>query len=302
MDLRQIRHFIAVAEELHFGRAADRLNMTQPPLSMSIRGLEEALGVPLFRRTKRSVALTPAGAIWLDHARRVLADAEALPAIAQRAARGELGRLRLAFVSTASYSLLPDLIRRFRDAFPDIRVDLREATSDIQLDSLAKGEIDAGIVIPSGEGFGPAGLSHRPLKREPLVAVVPADFTFPGAESGRPVPFDRIAAEPLILFPRHVAPAYYDIVADFYARNGEPLHIHQEAIQMQTIIGLVAAGLGVSLVPTSMTELSRTGARYLPLEGAPPQIETCMVWRRTEEQPALQSFLTLLDSAPCESR
>ncbi|RVU38938.1 LysR family transcriptional regulator [Hwanghaeella grinnelliae] len=298
MNLRQIRHFIAVAEELHFGRAADRLNITQPPLSMSIRGLEETLGVPLFRRTKRSVALTPAGAIWLDHARRVLADAEALPAIAQRAARGELGRLRLAFVSTASYSVLPDLVRRFRDAFPDVRVDLREATSDIQLDSLAKGEIDAGIIIPSGEGFRSAGLSHRPLQREPLVAVVPADFTFPGAETGQPVPFDRIAAEPLILFPRQVAPAYYDIVAEYYARNGKPLHIHQEAIQMQTIIGLVAAGLGVSLVPTSMTAMNRTGARYVPIEEKPPHIETCMVWRAEKDQPALRSFLTLLDRAP----
>ena len=241
------------------------------------------------------MALTPAGAIWLDHARRVLSDAEALPAIAQRAARGELGRLRLAFVSTASYSVLPDLVRRFRDAFPDVRVDLREATSDIQLAALAKGEIDAGIIIPSGEGFRTAGLSHRPLQREPLVAVVPADFSFPGTESDRSVPFDRIAAEPLILFPRHVAPAYYDIVADFYARNGQPLHIHQEAIQMQTIIGLVAAGLGVSLVPASMTALNRNGARYLPIEGAPPHIETCIVWRDAEEQPALRSFLTLMD-------
>jgi len=138
MDLRQIRQFIAVAEELHFGRAAKRLNMTQPPLSMSIRALEETLGVQLFNRTRKSVALTSAGAIWLGHARKVLADAERLPGIAQRAARGQLGQLRLAFVSIASYTLLPDLVCRFRAAFPDVRVELREATSDVQFDALAK--------------------------------------------------------------------------------------------------------------------------------------------------------------------
>ncbi|MDD9729771.1 LysR family transcriptional regulator [Mameliella sp. AT18] len=295
MDLRQIRQFIAVAEELHFGRAAQRLNMTQPPLSMSIRALEESLGVQLFNRTRKSVALTPAGTIWLGHARQVLAEAERLPAIARRAARGELGELRLAFVSIASYGLLPNLVRRFRDAFPDVRVDLREATSDMQFEALAHGDIDAGIIIRPGEAFRPS-LSHHPLPSEPLVAVVPDRWAPPDAIAAGSISFDRIADAPLIFFPRHVAPAYYDAVADHYAAHGRALRIHQEAIQMQTIIGLVAAGLGISLVPRSMTEMSRKGAHYLNLEGTPPRIEVCMIWKDGHDQPVLKSFLSLLDS------
>ena len=284
MDLRQIRQFIAVAEELHFGRAAQRLNMTQPPLSMSIRALEESLGVQLFHRTRKSVALTTAGAIWLDHARQVLTEAERLPAIARRAARGEIGELRLAFVSIASYSLLPKLVRRFRDAFPNVRVDLREATSDMQFEALARGEIDAGIIIRPDEAFRPS-LSHRSLPSEPLVAIAAGS-----------VDFERIAEAPLVFFPRHVAPAYYDAVADLYAAYGRALRIHQEAIQMQTIIGLVAAGLGISLVPRSMTGMSRSGAHYLELRGPQPRIDVCVIWKDGPDQPALTSFLALLDT------
>lgn len=295
MDLRQIRQFIAVAEELHFGRAAQRLNMTQPPLSMSIRALEESLGVQLFHRTRKSVSLTTAGAIWLDHARQVLTEAERLPAIARRAARGEMGELRLAFVSIASYSLLPKLVRRFRDAFPDVRVDLREATSDMQFEALARGEIDAGIIIRPDEAFRPS-LSHRALPSEPLVAVVPDRWAPPDAIAAGSVDFERIAEAPLVFFPRHVAPAYYDAVADLYAAYGRALRIHQEAIQMQTIIGLVAAGLGISLVPRSMTGMSRSGAHYLELRGSQPRIDVCVIWKDGPDQPALTSFLALLDT------
>ncbi|WP_300436561.1 LysR family transcriptional regulator [uncultured Mameliella sp.] len=295
MDLRQIRQFIAVAEELHFGRAAQRLNMTQPPLSMSIRALEESLGVQLFHRTRKSVALTTAGAIWLDHARQVLTEAERLPAIARRAARGEIGELRLAFVSIASYSLLPKLVRRFRDAFPNVRVDLREATSDMQFEALARGEIDAGIIIRPDEAFRPS-LSHRSLPSEPLVAVVPDRWAPPDAIAAGSVDFERIAEAPLVFFPRHVAPAYYDAVADLYAAYGRALRIHQEAIQMQTIIGLVAAGLGISLVPRSMTGMSRSGAHYLELRGPQPRIDVCVIWKDGPDQPALTSFLALLDT------
>ncbi len=294
MDLRHIRQFVAVAEELHFGRAAERLNMTQPPLSMAIRALEETLGVQLFQRTRRSVSLTPAGAIWLDHARRLLADAERLPSIAQRAARGELGRLRLAFVSTASYGLLPELVSRFRTANPDVRVELREATSDVQFDALENGEIDAGIIIRPGEDFRPS-LSHRALAAEPLVAAVPEKWAPFPAGAAQSVAFEQIADAPLIFFPRQVAPGYYDVVADQYAAHGRSLHIHQEAIQMQTILGLVAVGLGMSLVPRSLTEMQRKGVRYLALEGTPPQIGVCMIWRDGEDRPALRSFLSLLD-------
>jgi len=145
--LRQLRYFVAVAEELHFGRAALRLHMTQPPLSQAIQALEAQLGATLFERTRRSVALTAAGEALLPEARRLLQQAEALPALARRAAAGESGTLSLAFVSIADYNLLPDALREFSAAYPAVQVSLQEATTDIQLDMLAEGVIDAGIVI-----------------------------------------------------------------------------------------------------------------------------------------------------------
>src|SRR4051812_15156741 len=144
IELRQLRYFVAVAEEMHFGRAAARLHMTQPPLSQTIQSLEAALGTPLFARTKRSVALTPAGTALLPEARRLLTQAEVLPDLARRAASGESGRLSLAFVSTADYSVLPPFLREFRERYPQVHIDLREATSDVQLEDLEQGRIDVG--------------------------------------------------------------------------------------------------------------------------------------------------------------
>ncbi|QFT61143.1 HTH-type transcriptional regulator BenM (plasmid) [Sulfitobacter sp. THAF37] len=293
MNLRQLKHFVAVAEELHFARAAARLNMTQPPLSMSIRSLEQSIGAVLFDRGGKRVALTPAGQVWLGHARRLLADAEALPQIARRAARGETGVLRLSFVSIASFTLLPDLVCRYRRARPDVRVELREATSDVQVEALEKGEIDAGIVIRPAGAFRPP-LAHRRLLCEPLVAAVPAAWAAQGRDR---VDFGSLADAPLILFPRHFAPAYYDKVADCYAAQGRPMRIFQEAIQMPTILGMVAAGLGISLVPRSMLGMERAGVRYLALDGDVPEIEVCMIWSESAALPVLQPFLALLDES-----
>ena len=151
-ELRQLRHFVSVAEELHFGRAARRLHMTQPPLSQSIANLEELLGAPLFVRNRRMVGLTAAGSALLPEARRILEEAGALPELVRRAASGEAGRLALSFVSTAGLGLLPDVLRRYRAAFPGVRLVLQEATSDVQFDELASGRIDAGFVIPQQAG------------------------------------------------------------------------------------------------------------------------------------------------------
>lgn len=295
MDLRQIRQFIAVAEELHFGRAAERLNMTQPPLSQAIQALEADLGVQLLARTKRSVALTPVGKQWLDHARKVLADATALQATARRLAAGELGELRLAFVSTADYSVLPNLVARFRDAVPDVKVTLREATSDIQIAALLSGEIDAGMIIAPESASFPSALSYRPLLREPLVAVVPESWITERRDGFAEATLspDVLVASPLILFPRRSAPAFHDIVWNYYSERGARPMVHQEAIQMQTIIGLVAAGMGAALVPRSLTNLHRKGAHFLELDGIPPEIETGLVWRSNDDMPTLRLFLQM---------
>ena len=295
MDLRQLRQFVAVAEELHFGRAAERLNMTQPPLSQAIQLLEAELGVQLLARTKRQVALTPVGRQWLDEARKVLADAAALPDMARRLALGELGQLRLAFVSTADYSVLPGLVSRYRAVAPDVKVALREATSDIQIEALLNDEIDAGMIIAQARGSMPPSLGYRPLLREPLVAVVPAAWVKEGRAgfAGASVSPATVVATPLVVFPRRSAPGFHDTIVDYYVQHGFRPMIAQEAIQMQTIIGLVAAGLGMALVPQSLTNLVRAGARYLPLEGGAPDIETGLIWRMEDRSPALARFLDI---------
>ncbi|NVD40561.1 LysR family transcriptional regulator [Ensifer sp. HO-A22] len=293
MDLRQLRQFAAVAEELHFGRAATRLNMTQPPLSQSIQALEKELNVQLFKRTKRSVELTSVGRQWLAHVRQVLDGANGLAGTARRLSRGEIGVLRLSFVSTADYSVLPSMVSRYRAAYPHVELTMREATSDLQIDALLDEEIDVGLIIaPSRASLHPT-LSYRPLLREPLIAAVPTAWT----EEGR-MGFAGSALEPadffkapLILFPRRAAPAFHDIVSGYFAEHGMAFSTHQEAIQMQTIVGLVASGLGVALVPLTMTNLQRRGATYLPLAGRVPEVETGLAWRSADQNPALETFL-----------
>lgn len=299
MDLRQLRYFVTVAEELHFGRAARRLAMTQPPLSQQIQALEEEIGVQLFARTRRSVMLTPAGQQWLPEVRRVLADAAALPGLAQRLARGEIGSLNLAFVSTADYGILPDLLRHFRARHAEVQLHLREATSDVQLDALMDGAIDAGLVIRPQLPVMPHGLSYLPLVREPLVLAVPDGWRPRGHGAGTAAPpaiaLRDAAHEPLIIFPRRSAPAFYDIITGYYARDGLVPAVAQEAIQMQTIVSLVSAGMGVALVPASLCNLRRTGVSYLRLRDAGPDIETGLVWREGAAgvAPVLRSFIDI---------
>lgn len=297
MDLRQLRYFLTVAEELHFGRAAERLAMTQPPLSQAIQALEAELGVKLFARTKRHVALTPVGRAWQVHARRVLEDANGLPDMARRLSRGEAGLLRLAFVSTADYSLLPGLVSAFRERYPAVELALTEMTSDLQIEALLEDKVDVGMVIASSRTSLPGALDYRPLLREPLVAAVPEAWIEQGRAgfTGQGLPIDALVAAPLILFPRRSAPSFHDIVSGYYAAHGATLPVKQEAIQMQTIISLVAAGMGLALVPRSLQRLQRQGVRYLALRDAAPVIETGLAWRLEDRAPALRRFLEVAE-------
>ncbi len=292
LELRQLHYFVTVAEELHFGRAAVRLHMTQPPLSQAIRAFEAELGAPLFERTSRQVSLSAAGQALLPQARHLLQQASALPELVQQAAAGALGILRLAFVSTADYSVLPHYLREFREAYPRVQIELREATSDIQLEELAQGHIDAGLLIsPSTERLA-AGLAYAPILREPLVLAAPQDlFT---STAGTAVQLQALATQPLIIFPRRIAPFLYDAILTCFTQAGLTPVIGQEAIQMQTIIGLVSAGMGIALVPQSVANLKRPGVVYHPLAGEVPLIETGLAWQRDNPSPVLRGFLELL--------
>ncbi|HTI18684.1 MAG TPA: LysR family transcriptional regulator [Trinickia sp.] len=314
-DLRQLRYFVAVAEERHFGRAAQRLSMTQPPLSQAIRALEETLGVELFARTKRTVELTPVGADLLPEVRRLLAAADALRPLAQSLARGEAGELSLAFVSTADYGLLPQLLREFAARYPHVRLQLAEATSDVQIDELVAGRIDAGLVIPPLAPRHAAALTYLPIMREPLIAALPAAAlrqagspakSEPGRGANRsarrvvsewddtPVALADLGELPLVIFPRRLAPGFYDIITGCYGAAGLTPRIGQEAIQMQTIVSLVSAGMGVALVPQSLRNLRRTGVVYRPIAGGAPIVETGLVWRTADVSPVLAAFIEIV--------
>ncbi|RJG05372.1 LysR family transcriptional regulator [Noviherbaspirillum cavernae] len=292
IELRQLRYFVAVAEESHFGRAALRLHMTQPPLSQTIQSLEAALGTPLFARTKRSVALTPAGIALLPEARRILQQAGTLPDLVRRAASGESGLLSLSFVSTADYSLLPPLLREFRERYPQVQIDLREATTDIQLDDLMQGRIDAGLLIPPLPEKAKAELDYLTVLSEPLIVAMPQGLKPLRSKSS--VSLQALADMPLIIFPRRIAPAFHDAILASFRDAGLTPRIGQEAIQMQTIVGLVSAGMGIALVPQSVSNLKRPGVEYKNLTGKTLSVETGLAWRRDNASPILRAFLELL--------
>lgn len=292
IELRQLRYFVAVAEENHFGRAAIRLHMTQPPLSQTIQALEADLGTPLFLRTKRSVALTPAGIALLPEARRILQQAGALPDLVRQAASGESGLLSLSFVSTADYSVLPPLLREFRERHPHAQIELREATTDVQMEDLMQRRIDAGLLIPPLHDKAKAELEYHTVISEPLVLAAPQGLKALRGKAA--VSLTAVADMPLIIFPRRIAPGFHDAILGCFRDSGLTPHIGQEAIQMQTIVGLVSAGMGIALVPQSVSNLKRPGVEYKPLSDKTLFVETGLAWRRDHVSPVLQRFLELI--------
>jgi len=293
-----------LAETLHFGRAAQRLHITQPPLTLAIQQLEARLGVPLFERTRRQVSLTPAGQALVEPVRQLLQQAASLASIAQSAGHGAVGRLRLGFVSTVGFGPLPGWLRGFREAEPGIDVVLREATTDVQLRAFEQGEADAGFVLHA-PNMAPEG-GVQPLSRlsvgiEPMVLAVPEASPL---NSARRLTLAQILAQPLIIFPRAIAPSLYDAVLAFYHRHSASLVIAQEAIQMQTIVNLVSAGLGLAWVPQSVTTLQRPGVVYrrLPvaLVSAAPRAETSLVWP-ADAGPVVKRFVDYVKQSVTEA-
>ena len=291
IELRQWRQFVAVAEELHFGRAAQRLHMTQPPLTQAIAGLEQALGARLFERTRRHVALSPAGAALLPEVREVLARAATLPRLARAAAQGEAGQVRLAFVSTAGFELLPRWVPAWRAAAPGVHLELIEATGDVQLALLERGEVDAGLMLLAS-GLPSPGLAQLRVASEPLLLALPERHPLAAADAPA---LAQVLAEPLVIFPRRIAPGLHDAIFALYQAAGRAPVVAQEAIQMQTIVNLVSAGLGLAWVPRSVQQFRRPGVVYRAMAGAGrprvPGCETRLVWPEGEPGPALARFL-----------
>ncbi|ADU37585.1 LysR family transcriptional regulator [Variovorax paradoxus] len=301
IDLRAWRQFVAVAEELHFGRAALRLHMTQPPVTQAIAQLEKTLGVVLFDRTRRRVALTPAGEALLPDVRELLARAQALPARARAAAAGQVGRVRIAFVSTVGFEQLPAWVREFRVLCPEVALELVEATGDVQLEAFARGEIDAGLMLHS-PGAAPPGLTRLAVSEEPLVLALPARHALARTEK---LLLADVLAEPLVIFPRRIVPSLHDAIFELYHAAGRVPQLAQAAIQMQTIVNLVSGDIGVAWVPESVTQFRRAGVVYRrAAEFAPagrrrsapalPVCETSLVWPEGANNPALARFVAFV--------
>lgn len=297
MELRHLRYFVTVAEELHFGRAARKLHISQPPLSMQIRSLEEELGVTLLNRNQRHVALTHAGNAFLGEARHILARLEQAVLMTRRAGRGEIGELAIGFISVADYNVLPIVLREFRARYPLVNLTLRESTSDTQLQDLVAGRIDVGFLLPP---VAHPALSSAPILREPLIAALPDRH--PLARKPGKLALAKLKDAPFILFPRAMAPGMYDDILSFCRSAGFSPRVEQEAVQMQTIVSLVSAELGVALIPASLTNLQRTGVTYKAIRESGPLTEVHLVWRSGEEMPTLRVFVDLALQAAGASR
>ena len=291
MELRHLRYFVVVAEELHFRRAAERLHMSQPPLSQQIRALEEEIGVQLFTRNQRRVELTAAGAAFLVRAREILAAVEDAARQARRVQRGEVGRLAVGFVGSAMYSFVPELLQAFREQSPDITLRLQELDTTEQLRQLEDGRLDVGFIrAPRSHPV----LTFETLLREPVVAALP-DLHPLAAQMT--LTLEDLRGEPLVLLTRAVAPGLRGALDFAIERLGGEDNIVQEAAEMQTVIGLVAAGVGVSVVPDSVRALMRRGVSYRPLDGEAPGVRLEMAWRAADVSPVLAAFLAMARAA-----
>ena len=293
MELRHLRYFIAVAEELNFTRAATRLHIGQPPLSMQIRDLEEEIGVRLFERGPRRVALSTAGERFLLHARRILDGVEEAVAEARRAARGELGELRVGFTSSLPFTdLLPDALNAYRRRFPQVRLQLREMFTPEQFQALVRGELDVGFVRLQA-GTPPAGIVLREVARNPLRLVVNAAHRLAGAAQVR---LAELAGEDFISFPADVGTDLPGVLRALCRQAGFEPRIVQTAREATTQIGLVAAGLGVAVLPEPLESVRIARVRYLALAEPEAQFRLALAIREGEPVPTLGGFLEVLES------
>lgn len=289
--LDQLRGFVAVAEELHFGRAAERLNMTQPPLSRQIQKLEKTVGVELLERDNRKVVLTDAGRVFLADARRVLVAADRAPFTARKVASGRAGVIRLGFTAASGYNILGALLTEIATNLPDVDVQLRELVTSEQVQALQDGDLDLGLARPP---FDHDIYESRLLLSEQLRLAVPVDH--PLNQLNRPIKASDLATAKLIMHSPTQARYFYDLAIKLMPiQHGNVVHT---VSQILTMVALVGSGHGVALVPESARYLGIEGVEYLYLESANDiSVEVHAIWRRGAKNPALRRFVELLTAS-----
>ncbi|MBL1065951.1 LysR family transcriptional regulator [Streptomyces sp. 7-21] len=293
MNLDQLRYIVLLAEELHFARAATKLGLQPPRLSQQVRKLEDELGVQLFERTTREVQITSAGKNFVAEAAQALHHAERAKRVARQTGRGEVGQLSLGFVGSAAHELLPRLLRRFRRNYPNVKLQLRELASTEQIDELLAGSLDVGILHAHEKGVDQDEVVTQEISRDRLVAALSRRHPLAHRD---PLPIASLAEESFVLFPRHLGPSLHDNITRLTRAAGFEPQVSQEAVHMHTIIGLVAADIGVSIVPGSMATLRRTDVVFRTLTPQTRSISLHLAWRRGDTSPVVRNFRAL--SAP----
>jgi DNA-binding transcriptional LysR family regulator len=291
MELRHLRYFATLAEELHFGRAAQRLHIAQPPLSQQIQQLEKELGFKLFHRTKRNVQLTEAGQVFLVEVRQIMRQLQQAIQIGQQTSRGEIGQLVVGFVSSAAYNILPTILQTFRGCVPGVRLELHELTTDQQLEWLREGRMDIGFLRPPIEEN---RFNWETIFQESLIVALPEGHLLANQSN---ICLTSLANEPFILFPRILAPGLYDLIISLCQQANFSPNVAQEAIQMQTIVSLVAAEMGVAIVPASLQNLQRIGVVYKTLQEPTPKVGMAMIWLKNETSTTVLRFVEIVKQA-----
>lgn len=295
MELHDLRYFVAVAEDLHFGRAAERLHMTQPVLSRQIQALEAELDVRLFQRTKRSVKLTIAGQTLFEEAKQILCHTEQAIQTTRRVARGEVGQLRLSFTASALRSFLPEMVRVFRDRYPGVQLIMNEHCTNDQVAALQNHQTDVGFLyLPVNEKW----LTLKPIAEEIWLVALPKKHPLANQKQ---LTLSALAREAFILHPRQEGPAFYSQIVRLCEHAGFYPNVVQEVETSQTRVGLVAAGMGITFVPEHLQTVGDTEVIYRRLSGSAPKLELAIAYRRDNFSPVVQQFLHIVEERIQES-
>jgi DNA-binding transcriptional LysR family regulator len=285
MELRQLRHFVTLAEEMHYGRAARRLFMTQPPLSASIQRLEAGLGVQLFERDSKRVSITPAGAALLVKAREIVSQAERTRDFAHAIAAGHAGHIEVGFTGILLYRGVAEILTRFRKSYPQVRLALQEISSQKQSELIRAGRLDAGFV---NTPVAPPGVASLAIFHDRLVACLPADHRLAKRKS---IDLSLLKDEPFVMFTREASPAYYDHLAAMCAASGFQPRIEVEVLQVLSIVALVSAGMGVSVMPQSVARARLSSAVFVPVRGSSLRPSAFLIWPPDSSAPGLAALI-----------
>jgi len=292
-EIRHLRYFVAVAEELHFGRASARLHIAQPALSRQIMQLEEILSVALFIRTKRSVRLTDAGKMFLAQARLILKNINAAAESARRVHEGRSGHIKIGFIASVSYTLLPPILRSFSDQYPNVQIDLQLVKNNLHADALKRREIDIGILRSP---FIDPLLTTCILVHEPLVAAIPANHKLAGHSN---IAIGLLKDEAFVMVPKNLAP-FFELIRVFCNRAGFEPRVVQEADEIHTVIGIVSAGIGIALVPSSSQKMQIENVVYRDIIGA-PYTEMLLAQRKDDASPIVSAFTKIANEVCLDS-